>query len=82
MDQRSGKWPPSWHWPGTTEAGHSNQVEHRLTTLEGKASGVETRISRLEKILLLVIAALNVLAHDKLPEWAKGASILLKATLR
>lgn len=82
MDQRSGKWPPSWPLHGMIEADHSNQVEHRLTNLEDKASGHETRLSRLEKIILAVIAALNILAHDKLPEWAKGVSILLKASMR
>jgi cell division protein FtsL len=42
---------------------------------------VKTRLSRVEKIILAIIAALNILAHDKLPDWAKGMSLILKAVM-
>ena len=61
---------------------HSNEIEHRLTKAEDTLTSVDGRLSRMEKLVLAIIAALNILAHDKLPEWAKGVSLLLKATMR
>ena len=79
--------PPHWpSWPlplppsSMSAAGqHSNEVERRLTLQEEASKHVNTRLTRLEKIVLAIVAALNILAHDKLPEWARGLSLLLKA---
>jgi hypothetical protein len=87
MDQKhSPRWP--WPSPPSWQAGHSTEVEHRITVLEitGTNQGrfndkVKTRLSRLEKIILAIVAALNILAHDKLPDWAKGMSLILKAVM-
>ena len=60
---------------------HSNSLEHRLTKQEIQTEYLSGRLSRVEKIMLAIIAALNILAHDKLPDWAKGLSLLVKATM-
>jgi len=73
-------------WPGYSTNDLSN--EHRITVLEIAEehqqkfnSKVKIRLSRIEKIILAIVAALNILAHDKLPDWAKGMSLILKAVM-
>ena len=64
---------------------HSNHVENRLTLLEADTDQlhslqhkVHQRLSRLERMGILIIGALHALAHDKLPEWAKSLSSVVK----
>jgi hypothetical protein len=84
--------PPSWMRRlargGGEESGHSTQVEHRLTWLEmesdmsrGASRKTDARITRLERMGILLLTGMHALAHDKLPEWAKSVSGLLKLML-
>jgi len=73
-----------WPWYSTNDLSN----EHRITVLEIAEehqqkfnSKVKIRLSRIEKIILAIVAALNILAHDKLPDWAKGMSLILKAVM-
>ena len=80
MRQPSPRSPPPYPLPSTS--GHSNELEHRLTIQETLSKSLDGRLSRIEKIVLALVAALNILAHDKLPEWAKGLSLVLKAAMQ
>lgn len=80
----------SWmHGPmATGEPGHSNEVERRLTTLEihsgqGQETGRkhDSRLTRLERLMVGALLALSALAHDQLPTWVKHASAVLKAAM-
>lgn len=60
-------------------------TEHRLTVLEVFAerqreinTHVRKKLTLQERGLLLIIVALNALAHEKLPEWAKYLAAVLK----
>lgn len=81
MRRSSPRSPPPYPLPMTSGPEHSNEIEHRLTIQEVQSERLETRLSRLEKIVLALVAALNILAHDKLPDWAKGISLMLKAAM-
>jgi hypothetical protein len=85
MDQRHS---PRWQSPSPGYSTNDLSNERRITVLEISDqhqqkfnTKVKTRLSRIEKIILAVIAALNILAHDKLPDWAKGMSLILKAVM-
>lgn len=89
MTDNSQESPPHWLRrlirPGGDGTGHSNEVEHRLTWLESDSDQSreqqrkhEKRIARLERMAIVFITILHALAHDKLPEWAKGLSGLAK----
>lgn len=85
MDQRHS---PRSQWPLPAYSTNDLSNEHRITVLEISGehqekfnAKVKNRLSRIEKIILAVIAALNILAHDKLPDWAKGMSLILKAVM-
>ena len=67
---------------GLTE--HDLVVERRLTTMEMFArhqlevnTKMDKRLTLQERGLLLLIGALNVLAHDKIPELAKASATWL-----
>jgi hypothetical protein len=57
---------------------HDLLVERRLTIMEQRTLGLveanakmDKRLTLQERGMVLVILALNALAHEKLPEWAK-----------
>ena len=61
------------------------EVEHRLTVLEARMEQqghhhgrLERKVTLQERMTYGVIIALNALAHEKLPEWAKLAAGVFK----
>lgn len=68
-------------------AGHSNEVEHRLTKLEAFATGqreattkMEKKITMLERGLLVLFVSVTAIAHERIPWLAKALIGLFKAT--
>ncbi len=79
---------PPWMrrlWPGSTGDGHSTHVERRLTLLETDIdrqtrlnAKTDMRLTRLERVVLGLIACLHALVHERLPEWTKSLSVMAK----
>lgn len=82
MDQQQPRWMPRWPQPWPNGSDHNPLIlENRLTKLEMELQAAKGQISRLEKLALLFVGALNIVAHDKIPEWAKYLSMLIKAAM-
>ena len=70
-------YPGSWTPSPSSE--HSNQLENRLTTLEGKAQSHGGRISHLERMLTAIIYAIGLLATGKAGDVVGVLGAILKA---
>lgn len=70
-------YPGSWTPSPSSE--HSNQLENRLTQLEGKAESHGGRISHLERMLTAIIYAIGLLATGKAGDVVSVLGNVLKA---
>lgn len=70
-------YPGSWTPSPSSE--HSNQLENRLTQLEGKAESHGARISHLERMLTAIIYAIGLLATGKAGDVVGVLGSILKA---
>lgn len=70
-------YPGSWAPSRSSE--HSNELENRLTTLEGKAESHGGRISHLERMLTAIIYAIGLLATGKAGDVVGVLGSILKA---
>lgn len=68
----------SWMQSQLSE-GHSNEVENRLTKLEGRSDSHGTRITYLERMLTAIIYAIGLLATGKAGDLVEVLGAILKA---
>jgi hypothetical protein len=76
--------PPPGHWTppyaASPPTSHSNEVEHRLTSVETTSEAHEERISFLERALKAVIYVLGALSASKTGEAAELLLSIVKKT--